>query len=350
MKPKPMTLLLVLLLAVIATSTVAAQSPRVVPSNDNSANALPIKLGKNYTVLDIGAATNEAGEPNVSCYTNTPLRNSVWFKVELDAFTQMYFAADDARLYTPTGDSYDTTLAIFSGDSLGTLIMNGCGEDSDVNYSEMWYGGIATTYYVVIGTYEDVDYLPGSSIRLVTRAMDASVAIDNYDFETAISPADWKVKNATGDEVVCLDVTYPAPSGDCTFKFAGSAGESSKLSQAVTLPTYLAPRKNAIVYLSYDYQILDAMLGSAKVKLKIIYSDGTPTSTRTINLTGGAVMPGSETPNALASIASKNVAAIKIEVVFKSTTGTLLVDDFKLRYYALTGTRDGILPAPAPAQ
>lgn len=221
MRLRSLAPLLVLILAVFVTSVVAAQSPRAAPANDNFANAQTIKLGKSYSVLDIGAATNEVGEPNVSCYTNTPLRNSVWFEIELDAYTMMYFAVDEARLYTPAGDSYDTTLAIFSGDSLGTLIMHACGEDSDVNYSEMWYGGTALTYYLVIGTYEDVDYLPGSSIRLVTRAMEAQIAVDNSDFEAPISPADWKVKNATGDEVVCLDVTYTAQSGDCTFKFAG---------------------------------------------------------------------------------------------------------------------------------
>jgi len=349
MKSKVPALLLVLLIIVLMTSTIAAQSPRAAPANDNFANALPIKLGKTYTVMDIGAATNEVGEPNVSCYTNTPLRNSVWFSLEVDAYTLMYFAADDARLYSPTGDSYDTTIAIFSGASLGTLIMNGCGEDSDVNYSEMWFGGSADTYYIVIGTYEEVDYLPGSSVRLVTRGMDVQASFDNAGFETAIGSDDWKVKNATGDEVVCLDVTYPAPDSDCAFKFTSSASESSKLSQSTTLPSYLAPRKNALVLMSIQYSIFDATLGSAKVKFKAIYSDGTPSTTRTINLTGAAVTPSAVSVNAIVSLASKNVAAIKAQVLFKSTTGTLLVDDFRLRYVALTGTR-GVLPAPAAAQ
>lgn len=108
------------------------------------------------------------------------------------------------------------------------------------------------------------------------------------------------------------------------------------------------PRKSGLIVLSYYYAIADATLGSAKVRVKVIYNDGTPPTSRTINLTGGTVTGSYAGVDAVTAVASKNVASIKIEVLFKSTTGTLLVDNLSMRYYALTGTR-GVLPVPAAA-
>ncbi|MBK8137782.1 MAG: hypothetical protein IPK52_18540 [Chloroflexi bacterium] len=53
--------LIVLSISLLILPAASAQiSPRAVPTNDDFANAKPIKIGKNYTVLDISAATIDA--------------------------------------------------------------------------------------------------------------------------------------------------------------------------------------------------------------------------------------------------------------------------------------------------
>ncbi len=84
--------------------------------------------------------------------------------------------------------------------------------------------------------------------------------------------------------------------------------------------------------------------------LKVIYSDGTPMSTRTVNLTGTAPMATYSVVTRNIYLVSDKVASVNITAPFKSTVGTLLLDFVYFTYTATASTRDGVLPVPLAAK
>lgn len=343
--------LFVLLIGVLTlTSIASAQSaPRVIPTNDNFANAKPITIGKSYTVLDIGAATVEAGQPGVTgCGGASGINHSVWFSVQLPITSTIHLSTEGTYLSHPIFESVDTIIAVFTGGSLGTLTQIACNDDSSGLLSELTVGILSgTTHYILVGTYSANPYGPTSVLKLNTRMRITAISIANYDFEQPLTPADWKVKNSTNDDRHCSDPSYPSLSGVCAFRFLGNAGEASKLSQTFPLPSFFVPRKNGVLTMYLYYRVMDAPLGPAKLTLKASYLDGTPSNKTVVDLTGVTPTGGYLTLQRVLYLASGKVAGIRVDAQFKSTAGTLLLDDVNLYYTALPSTREGVLPLPA---
>lgn len=340
------------ILSVLFISTASAQSaPRALPANDDFANAKPIVIGKNYTVQDIEAATIEAGQPAISaCGGPTAIQHGVWFHFSLPMAATIHLSTEGTTLSGALSDSFDTVLAVFRGATLGTLVQMGCNNNVLTAYSELSLELTAgSDYYVLAGTYEPGPFGAESVFRLNTRMIYVYAQFNNYSFEDPLSSADWRLKNASGDDRVCADLAYPALAGACAFRFVGNAGEASKLKQTILNPIFFAPRKNGLVVTTLFFRIQDGPLGPVKVTTKATYLDGTPSTIRTISLAGIPPAPAYKLVRENLILASSKVAALSFEVKFKSTTGTLLLDSAILVYAATASTREGVLPAPLAA-
>jgi hypothetical protein len=335
--------LLTCLLLVLLGSVASAQSTRTVPSNDNFASPKTLIPGKDYIVNDIGAATNEAGELETTC-TAGPISNSVWYSFTVDAYTAIHFSTAGTMLYAPLNDSIDTIIAIFSSD-LSEVV---CNDDREGLYSEIDIEfGVPGTYYLVIGTYEDIDYAPESFMKLQTRLINYSQQLSNPGFQTGLSP--WVLKNGTADDIQCDNVNYPGESSTCAFRFVGDPnGTSAKLSQTITPAANLVLRKNGTMVLYWAYRAMDTLsISGAKVILTATYTDGTPPTKRAVAMGTLTETPAYQYAQTFLTLASGKVAKFKIQVKFKGTQGTLMFDNFILDYNAAAVTRQALaLPLP----
>ena len=353
MKRLPFSIFLAVVLVLIFSSiTASAQQPRAVPPNDNIIGAKVIMLGKDYLVTDIGAATNEIGEPTATCSFAGLIPNSVWFSFSVPEFTRMYLSTVGTVLVSPADHDYYTVLAIFELTG-GVMTERACSSyQSETPFAQMEFAANpGTTYYLAAGTRFDIPYLPESTLKINTRVLRTMFEPPNSGFEAPISPDDWKLKNADNDAVVCADPAYPALDDSCAFKFTGTPGLTTKLVNSVPFPTTFLPRKNALLGTVIFFRVMDtAAIGDVKFKAVVSYADGTPPSVQTANLNGRAAM-GSYSGRVFWNVLkSKKVASVKVEIKFASPTGTLMVDTFNFIYQADVVTRSsGLLPVPPHA-
>lgn len=332
--------------------TSAAQSPRVIPSNDNFANAITLVPGKGYSVSDIGAATNEGGEPGVSCGPGT-IYNSVWYKIAPADEIELYLSTAGTQLYHPSGDSIDTVFAVFQGADLGSLTESECADDQGSLFSELFLTlNSPTPIYIAVGTYDNTDFLSPSVLKFTTRVTDIRFDIVNNGFETPVV-APWKIKNGTADDRICSNPSYPSYAGVCAFRFVGDpTGTTAKLVQVIPVSTAVQYRKNAAVMFYWKHRALDEPeIDGTKVILTALYSDGTLPTKRTFRLDNVASQASYTEDQTFVYLASSKLSSIKIEFRFNSSVGSMLFDDFELAYNATANTRDaGVLPLPAAAK
>lgn len=343
-------IVLVVVALMLAPAASAQATTLAAPANDDFAGAQPIVIGKDYTVTNIHEATVEAGQPSTnSCGSSFSMNHTVWYSFTLpNAGTVLLSTGGSIFNYTDLVTP-DTKIAVYSGATLGTLSQVACNDDADTLYGQVVMTAAAgTTYYVMAGAFPLFAALPGSVLRLQTRMLSYAYDPPNAGFETPLTGADWKVTTPTGDAAVCADPTYQAYLGACAFKFAGGPGENSRLKLSKPLAPEFAPRKGGTLMMSLRYRIQDATLGTAKIKFKVHYSDGTPTSTGTLNLTGAPTTLGYILHTQLIILKSKAVSKVQFQADFKSTTGVLMLDDADIIYFATSATRgDGALPLPA---
>jgi hypothetical protein len=245
----------------------------------------------------------------------------------------------------------DTMLAVYELTGPATFTERACVDDiNGLTAAQLVFlAGGGKTYYIAAGTFGSGPFLPASTLKLNTRMLATSIFPLNYDFETPLSSGSgWKVKNGNDDQIVCSNVSYPALGGLCTFRFIGTPGLTTKLAQTMPFPPYFAPRKNAFLSTAFYFRVMDTVsLGNTKVKYVVSYSDGTPPSIQTINLTGAAPLGGYDVVVTPIALKSNKVASIKLEVRFRASTGSLLFDYASYFYSADPATRGaGLLPVP----
>jgi hypothetical protein len=344
--------LIVALTVAFSSLTASAQQPRAIPSNDNVASAKAIKIGKTYFTPDIGAATTEVGEPGVSCLGSQPIPNSVWFTFTLPESATVSLSTYGSALIHDEYDSVDTVLAVYAFTAPFTYTEVACEDNSNGIPSAqlVFQANGGTVYYVAAGSANNTDWLPTSTLKLTTRMLATLVRPLNDSFEDPITDPGWTVKNADTDGIVCLDATYAALSGDCAFKFTGTAATTTKLRQTVAFPTEFKARKNALIKARFYVEVLDtAALANTKIKLIVFYSDGTPKSVRTLNLDGLAALGSYQVIEMYNLLRSAKVQAIKFQTNFGEATGTLMLDGLHFEYQSDVATR-GLLPVPPAAQ
>lgn len=346
----PLITLFALIAVLLIAPTAGAQAPRA-PSNDDFASAIPITVGLDYKVTDIHESTIEVDQPMMAGCGGPAVTNyTVWYSLILPDFATVSLSTGGSKLTYDIFESIDTKLSVYTGGSLQTLTEVACSDDFETPYAELTFNASAnTTYYIMVGTFHNYPMLPGSVLKLKTRAVRYDYVLPNGNFETGLGGADWKVTNPTDDEQICGNVFYPPDGGSCAFRFIGNSGENTRLKLAKPLPATFAPRAGAQAHMSLFYRVLDGTIGSAKVKFKVTYSDGTPTSLATVNLTGTVPSDSYAVAGKFIELASKNVAKVQYQVDFKSTTGVLMIDSAAFVYYSSVITREAALPLPAPA-
>jgi hypothetical protein len=354
MSIRRISLLLAIALTLILSSfRVNAQQPRSVPNNDNIINAKTIKIGKNYSVPDIGAASNEVGEPTATCRAGSVIPHTVWYTFTQPVGSYVSLSTFGSLLSTPQVTTMDTMLAVYELTGPSKFTERACVDDvNGITAAQLVF--IATagkTYYIAVGTFGTGPFLEASTLKLNTRMLSTLFFPLNHDFETAISNPGWTVKNGNDDQITCANASYPAYVGSCTFRFIGTPGVTTKLVQTLPFPTYFAPRKNALLSATLYFRVMDTLsLGATKIKYVVSYSDGTLPSIQTINLTGAVPLGGYDIIMTPIALKSSKVASIKLEVRFGASTGSLLFDYPSYFYGADPATRgSGLLPVPTPA-
>jgi hypothetical protein len=100
-------------------------------------------------------------------------------------------------------------------------------------------------------------------------------ALRNQSFETARqggAPAQWTAVGLSGDRVLCVEGT--AFDGKCSFRFTGSPGENSSISQTIRDPDArgFLPGKTLVLRANVASSGLSS---GATIRVRLLYSDGT---------------------------------------------------------------------------
>jgi hypothetical protein len=355
MKTRGFVLFTVFALTFLFSSiTASAQQPRAVPPNDNFLGAKTIQIGKSYPVPDIGAATNEGGEPTASCTGGIAVLNSVWFTFTQPTTSTLSLSTFGSNLFTVQGYNMDTVLAVYELTGPATFTERACSDDSNgvAAAQIVFLAGAGKTYYIAAGTFSNSDFLPTSTLKLTTRILSTLILPLNPDFETPIGGPGWTVKNGDTNQIVCSDPAYPAYLGSCAFRFTGTPGVTTKLVQTIPFPSTFAPRKNALLSIQFYFRVLDTVtISNTKARFTVIYTDGTPPTHGIIDLGGTAASANYSSRVTAIPLKSSKVGSIKLQTKFGASSGVLLVDALFLTYQASIATRGGsLLPVPgAPA-
>ena len=100
-------------------------------------------------------------------------------------------------------------------------------------------------------------------------------ALRNESFETARvggAPAQWTASGLSGDRVICVEGT--AFDGKCSFRFTGTSGENSSITQLIRDPDARGFLPGKTLTLSANVASRSLSTG-ATIRLRLMYTDGT---------------------------------------------------------------------------
>lgn len=235
----------------------------VVPANDDPANAIPLTTHKAVTQSGVHFATDSVLE--VSMNANCPIYNSVWYSYMPTASGVYQFTSFGSVLQVQPGASYTylTAVGLYSSNGSGDYFLAECSSsDGFETVTDPYYSLIAgNTYYVRIGSYSNVNLLPGSQYKL--RPVGVEVILStNEQFNNGLTG--WKTtKFGVGDGLIDGDMLINA------------GAEKKTLSQTkTTFPGAVKWVKGGMLNLSalYDY----TGTPSGKFTVQVAYSDGRP--------------------------------------------------------------------------
>lgn len=338
---------------ILSSLPVNAQQPRAVPDNDNLINAKTIKIGKTYTVLDIGAATNEPLEP-VSACGSPHIANSVWYTFSVPTHAFIYLTTAGSHFYHsafPASTDADLSVYELSGTTFTELTCGSIVPYTDIDEITL-LAVPGKLYYVAAGTALTFDYESPSRLKLTTRLLATSILPPNHSFETPVTGADWQLKQGSDDQITCSDPAYPADIDDCAFKFTATGGITTKLIQSMPIPSNFALRRNGQLIARFSIRVVDTpAITNTKVSVIVRYTDGTPPTKETLNLEGFGAEADYTFRKLVVDLQSGRVADIKFQVKFGAASGGLLLDTIAYTYQAAPSTRgDGLLPVPQAAK
>ncbi|HEX2622952.1 MAG TPA: choice-of-anchor Q domain-containing protein, partial [Phototrophicaceae bacterium] len=151
--------------------------------------------------------------------------------------------------------------------------------------------------------------------------------ITNGGFEAGTTG--WTLNTPATDKVKCDKPTKQfANYGQCAFQFTGAPGINNKITQTI-VPTLLAG--DSLQLRLFYFGKGDAVSGKAKLKVK--YTDGTPT--------GKVILPLSSSDEYLEKfddvlISSAAISKLKLQISNNSPSGKLYIDDVSLAQNAST--------------
>lgn len=281
------------------------------------------------------------------------------------------FSGDGLVTYpNPTAQVHLIDAALTASDKLvvvGRLIADGTFEESllvgsllttDGSFDTSFGGGdgyVVTTYGGTYNSLVDVLIQPDTQIVVSGNAeigSDSTFYVARYagdgigsvvellgngGFEDSLT--DWQVKgigiaqdvpkcnrDLNSDGVADVIIAF---AGDCAFRFKGSAVERSTLVQSVTPADFPALTFASGDTLTFSAQVKAGAAVSGRVKVQIIYNDGTPTTALNLPL---APTTGYDEYGGDLMIASADIRKFKVVVKNTGTSGKVYVDAVSLNY------------------
>lgn len=331
---------LILLLSTAATGATGIRAPL----GDSYLSPVDATLNGSKTIIGVETATLEADLiDETTCDSDDDSTHSVWFGFSLDSSATLDL--DNAgSLYTSA--EYATRLSVMSLYSISgvnlTHLICGSGYGARINEYDLAEGS-----YRVRIAYEDTAPLTGPSqarLSIRVRQYDNLLADPFFDESLGIR---WKVQNdPSGTKIVRTCAV------SCTVRFDGVAGGA--IVATSRFPENMKVKKGDIVWFTVSLNGTPVGGSTVKLKIKIIYSDGTPATTASVTRTFIQTATGSSPMTSLgyfnAEIRSKAVSKIKASIISPQAD-----DTFNARLTFLSVEAGGnvrvaaALPLPAPA-
>ena len=128
---------------VLATLMCAATPVHATPTNDSFASAVSIPSIPWSTSRSTVGATLQTGERQPTCGHTAA---TVWYKLTVAQTTPVGVSAFNS--------AYDTTLAVYTGSAVNTLLQTSCSDDAGTRKQSMvgWLATAGKTYYIQAGT------------------------------------------------------------------------------------------------------------------------------------------------------------------------------------------------------
>lgn len=317
------------------------------PRTDFQFEAQPLTQGVAFKQTNVEYATRENNDPAMSCDSGNLYRSSLWYRFDV-----------------PADGSYRFTLYKFTTGFIGAGGTPRVAVAAFANNAELQCTWQDTSLPITLGSLQltkgmtvrflvspEMNYFPISKtsykVKITTEA--ASFDFDPLGFEDGLLDGQpWTATGLTANDGIVCGAGAPTP---CTFSFGGEPGTTTTLKGKYKLPTGFAPLRNDSVEFTASFSATeDVRTDQVKLKLKIIYSDGTPTTSVTFtppHFNAFVFLP----LNISATLASSKVSAIKVSIQNKNDAGFFYVDLPLLRYYGeVSRERDGVLPVPLPPQ
>jgi len=136
-------------------------------AGDNFSTALPI-AGASWTTSHSNVNfTKEPGEPN---HASNPGGASIWW--------QWTAPASGSATLSTAGSTFDTLLAVYTGNSVGNLTAVGSDHDSGTNYSRVTFNALQnTTYAIAVDGYNDGTIIDQGLVSLTLALANSSNSI-----------------------------------------------------------------------------------------------------------------------------------------------------------------------------
>lgn len=314
-----------------------------IPSNDSAATAKPIVFNKIAKTNNVEYSTFDENDISQMC-TGGPMYHSVWYTFSLEEDNVDVTLATEGSIYNEAQNNITPAkFMLFEETSPGILLQVAC-------VSSGGHGGAANnTIQLDAGIYKVALFslnaagLDGPSLARLMVLVENLPTLNNPSFDTSLAP--WKLKNATGDGIV----TGPDSLDGSSFRFTGGPGEKSKLMQNVIPDNYIVPA-DSLLQLIYDFKLIALMDKNPTFEIRLTLSDGSIRS-----FTGKIFVPTNVGGfgNNLDQFVVTDRGTVKIQLIIKNkaTAGTLVLDNLNIFLTPFGyGLRDGVLPAPPPAQ
>lgn len=312
-----------------------------IPSNDTVENARPIIINKIAKTNNAEYATNTLTDPPQTC-TGGPMFQTVWYTFTLEGNTEVIISTEGS-MHGPLGSYVPADLMVFSGPPSGPLTPHLCASTGGIEGAG-WLNATlnAGTYTVAVYSPEVNGLIKPSTSRLLVLAQGLNT-LENSSFDSGLTS--WKLKNGTGDAIVTGAGSFDGSS----FVFVGGPEENSQLSQAITVSGFIVP-PDSFLRFSYTVEHVALMTQNPTYEITLTYADGTVQKLKgKIEIPPG-VGAGAPIGDSYV-ITKKGMAAIKLKIKNKATSGELMLDLIRISISpAGYGLRDSVLPLPPPAQ
>lgn len=317
--------MLVFVLLAFSVSAVAQDGVRAIPSNDNFANAKPLKFAKPVTITGIESASWEAGEEIPSCDSGDS--HSVWFVVDIPASGQIDIYTYGTQVsvmgsYQPYVDQRVTLTVFDDFATIGVFEEYACQARGGDVYSPTQLVGVGIfnpgEIYIRASLDSADEILAPSQVRIQVQLY-ATELLSNIAFYDGLN--DWTLVNGSNDGAVNGEAGIN--DGLPAFKFTGNAGQNAVLKQTARtdgLHFGTAATLDATAIYAHDIPAFEFVM-----KIKVTYRNGTTQKFTYRETRTFANLDPDLGYIAWYPLTSSKVAKVQVKIPFSETAGTLVI-------------------------